>query len=321
MLMTTSPYWPLPPVWRTNLPCDLVGLLADRLAVGDLRLADGGLDAELAHHPVDEHLEVELAHSVDHGLPGLLVALDAEGRVLLGEALKRGRQLLLVDLGLRLDRDGDHGLREDDLLERDRRVGGAEGVARRGLLEADPGEDVARVALVDLLAGVGMHHQQPADPLGPAGGDVEHPAAGAELAGVDAEIGELADEGVGHDLEGERRERGVVVGRPGRRVALGVALDRLDAGYGVDLQRRRQQRDDRVEQRLHALVLEGRAAEDRGHREVERRLLERRPDPIFGDLLLLQVHLHELVVDVGAGLDHRRREPRRPRPPSRRGRR
>ena len=37
--------------------------------------------------------------------------------------------------------------------------------------------------------------------------------AGLELAGVDAEVGELADEGVGHDLEGERGERLVVVGR------------------------------------------------------------------------------------------------------------
>ena len=46
--------------------------------------------------------------------------------------------------------------------------------------------------------------------------DVEHARARLELARVDAEVGELADEGVGHDLEGERRERLGVVG-----VALG----------------------------------------------------------------------------------------------------
>jgi hypothetical protein len=33
------------------------------LAVGDLRLADVGLDLELAPHPVDQDVEVELAHA------------------------------------------------------------------------------------------------------------------------------------------------------------------------------------------------------------------------------------------------------------------
>ena len=36
--------------------------------------------------------------------------------------------------------------------------------------------------------------------------------AGAEHAGVDAEERERPDEGVGHDLEGQRRERRAVLG-------------------------------------------------------------------------------------------------------------
>ena len=41
---------------------------------------------------------------------------------------------------------------------------------------------------------------------------------GLELTRVDAEVGELADVGVGHDLEGQRRERLVVGGvADGRR--------------------------------------------------------------------------------------------------------
>ena len=39
--------------------------------VGDLRLADVGLDLELALHAVDEDVEVELAHAADDGLAGL----------------------------------------------------------------------------------------------------------------------------------------------------------------------------------------------------------------------------------------------------------
>ena len=81
-------------------PLDLLDALADRLPVGDLGTADVGVDVELAQQAVDDHLEVELAHPVDQGLPGLLVGLDLERRVLLGEPREAGRELLLVGLVL-----------------------------------------------------------------------------------------------------------------------------------------------------------------------------------------------------------------------------
>ena len=98
----------------------LVDRLGDRLAVGDLRLADGGVDLELAQHAVDEHLEVQLAHAGDDGLAGLLVGADLEGRVLLGQREERLAHLVLVGLGLRLDGDVDDRLGELELLEHDR---------------------------------------------------------------------------------------------------------------------------------------------------------------------------------------------------------
>src|SRR5919197_1425384 len=55
---------------------DLLGGPAHGLAVGDLGAADGGLDAELALHAIDQHLEMQLAHSGDHRLPRLLVAAN-----------------------------------------------------------------------------------------------------------------------------------------------------------------------------------------------------------------------------------------------------
>src|SRR5438105_1519130 len=70
-----------------ELAPDLLDRLADGLAVGDLRAADVRVDVELALQPVDDDLEVELAHALDDRLAGLLVGRDAEGRVLLGEAL------------------------------------------------------------------------------------------------------------------------------------------------------------------------------------------------------------------------------------------
>ena len=170
--------------------------------------------------------------------------------------------LLLVGLGLRLDRDVHHRVGEGDRLEDDRRVGRAQRVAGGGLLEAHARGDVAGVDRLLLLAVVGVHHQDAPDALGALGAGVEDAPAGVQRAGVDAEVGELADERVGHDLEGQRGERRVVVGRAGGRGGLAVAalLRGLEALHRRHVERAGQVVDDRVEQRLHALVLEGGAA-------------------------------------------------------------
>src|SRR6202035_2520797 len=72
-----------------ELALDLLDRAAHGLAVGHLRAPDVGLDAELALHAVDEHLEVQLAHPGDLGLAGLFVGANLERRVLLGEAAER----------------------------------------------------------------------------------------------------------------------------------------------------------------------------------------------------------------------------------------
>ena len=146
--------------------------------------------------------------------------------------------------------------------------------------------------------------------LGAAGRDVQHAAAGLELARVHAEVGELADERVGHDLEGERGEGRVVLRlADGRRVLLLALLRRLEALDGRDVERAGQVVEDGVEQRLHALVLEARAAEDRRERgtlaavEVECGLADVGLQAVDLDLLALEVVLHQLVVVLGDCLD------------------
>ena len=108
---------------------------------------------------------MQLAHARDEGLARLRVGLDAEGRVLLGEALERDGQLVLVGLRLGLDLDLDDRLREGHRLEDHGMLGIGERVTGEGVLEADRGGDVAGVDLLDLLAMVGVHLDDAADAL------------------------------------------------------------------------------------------------------------------------------------------------------------
>ena len=168
-------------------------------------------------------------------------------------------ELLLVALRLRLDRERDDRRRELDRLEHDRVVRVADGVARGHVLEAHRGGDVARPDLLDLLALVRVHLEEAADALALAPGGVEHGVARLHGPGVDADEGELADEGVGHDLEDERAEGRVVVGRPLEQ----LPRLRVVGHGGRDVERRGQVVHHGVEQRLDALVLEGGAADHR----------------------------------------------------------
>ena len=201
-------------------PAVALGGAADRLAVGDLGPADVGRDLELADHPVDDHVEVQLAHAGDERLAALRVGLDPEGRVLLGEALEGDAHLVLVGLRPRLDLDLDDRLGERDVLEQDRVIRVAQGVAGVGVLEADDRADVAGEDLADLLAVVGVHLEGAPDALLLALRAVEHVRAGLERARVDPEEREVADERVGRDLEHEARQGLLVVDRaeraPGR---------------------------------------------------------------------------------------------------------
>ena len=273
-------------------------VLADRLAVRDLGLADVRADVELAHHAVDDDLEVELAHPGDDRLVRLLVRVDAERRVFLHELRERHAHLFLVDLRLRLDRERDDGLGELHRLEDDDVVALADRVARRDVLEADGGGDVARPDFLDLLALVRVHLQEAADALVRLLRRVVDARARVEVARVDAEEGELADERVGHDLEDEARERRVVV-----RVERDLLAVLVDAADGGDVERRREVVDDGVEELLDALVLERRAADDRMELARDGRLAERGAHLVRRRDVAVHELLHEDVVGLRERLD------------------
>ena len=143
--------------------------------------------------------------------PRFLIGRDAEGRILLARGADSAcAHLLLVGLGLRLDRDLDDGIGEFHALEHDRLVGIAQRVAGRRVLQAGQRDDVAGARFLDVFAVVRMHQQHAADALAVVLDRVEHAGAGSQHARIDAHEGQRADERVGHDLEGEAGERLVV---------------------------------------------------------------------------------------------------------------
>jgi hypothetical protein len=201
---------------------------------------------------------MQLAHAGDDRLARLLVRAHAKRRVFLREAIERDAHLLLVGLGLRLDGDVDHRLREHHLLERDHLGRIAQRVAGGRFLQANRRRDVARAHFLDVLALVRVHLQDAADALLAALDRVVDRVAGIDDARIHAEEHELAHERVGHDLERECGER-LVVGR----LALAFLAVLELALHRRDVRRRRHVVDHGVEHRLHALVLERRAAEHR----------------------------------------------------------
>jgi len=145
-----------------------------------------------------------------------------------------------------------------------------------------------------------VHSVDLADPLLAVLGAVEHRGAGLEAAGVDADVGELAQVRVAHDLEREGGE-GLVVARPaldGLVLVAGlVALDRRDVEW------RREVGDHGVEHGLHALVLERRAGEHRGELVGEGGPTDTCLDLVDRQFLALEELLHHGVVILREGLE------------------
>ena len=152
-----------------------------------------------------------------------------------------------------------------------------------------------------------MHQHHAADPVGLAPRRIEDGRTLVQPPGIDPRKGQDAI-GIVHYLEGQHRQRLIVGGAP-QHFGIGPRVDPLDRR---NIDRRRQIGDHRVEQRLHALVLEGRTAENREEGAGDHRLAEQPLDRLVVDLLARQIGFHRRLVELDAGLDHLEPGLRRP---------
>ena len=148
-----------------------------------------------------------------------------------------------------------------------------------------------------------MHLHHAADALFLALDRVEHGIAGAEHPGVHPGEGQGADERVGGDLEGQGRERLLVVGVAFQVLVFVVGVGALDCR---DFRRGRQVIDHRIEHQRHALVLE-RGTEDGGYDFVVQGAFAQAGLDFFdAQFFALKKLLGQFVIGLSRGLHHLR---------------
>src|SRR6266849_6877781 len=291
----------------TGLPYVLafrLRVLANGLAIRHLRLADVGLDLVLAHHAVDDDLQMQLAHAADDRLPAIRIGVNLEGRIFLRQSCERHAHLFLIGFGLRFDGNRNHRHREHNRLQCDRMLFVADGVARTDVSQPDHGADVPGENLLDVFPLIGMHLEQATYSLMLLRTRVHHRLARLQLSRVHTDKRQLTHKRVGHDLEGQRRERLFVVGLAREFLpTVGIEAVRL-----FRVERRGQVIHHRIQQRLDTFILECRSHHHRKQLQPDRGFTQRRLQFIRRNGLAFQKLVQNFVIVLGDGFDKLRME-------------
>ena len=108
---------------------------------------------------------MQFAHAGNNRLAGLFVRVHPKRRVLFGQLLQRHTHFFLINRGTRLDRNGNHRLRELHAFERNNRFRVSQRVAGCNVFQTNGSGDISSPHFLDLLTVVGVHLQYPADAL------------------------------------------------------------------------------------------------------------------------------------------------------------
>ena len=165
----------------------------------------------------------------------------------------------------------------------------AEGIAG-GAVDAEQGDDIAGAGLIDLLHLVGMHPDQTADLDLFAGAGVDNGVALPDHPLIGPDIGQLTVAAV-FQLEGQGDQR--IVRIVGDRYLRFVVIQ--IKGRIFDIGRTGKVGIDGIEQRLHPLVLVGRADQDRGELQAQGSFADGVMDHLLAGRAFLEHRLHQLV--------------------------
>src|SRR5271168_4713817 len=268
------------------------GVLAHGFAIGDMRAANIGFHAVVALHAVYQNFQMEFTHSRDQGLAGVRFRGNAERGIFLRQALHGHAQFVLIGFGFWFDGYGNNGSREINGLENHLLRFVAQRVAGVDALQSNHRANIAGINLFNFLALVGMHLQQAADTFPGALAGVVDVAAGLEDTGIDANVGDVTDERVGHDFESERGKRRVV----GSTAQFHLIRFGIHALERRNVRRRRKIINDRIEQRLNAFVLERRARQHGNNLQRQRGLADGVAHFFDGERYAIQIFVDEFII-------------------------
>ena len=258
-------------------------LLADLLTVRHLRILKIDGNAGLAVLQLgDDNVELSFAHAADDLLLRFGVVLEGDGGILFHQLAEAGSDLFFIALRLGSDGFGEAGLREIE----DRHDGlvalRAEGVAGGGGGHLRYRADVAGGDGIDLDLLLADDIVNVGDLFGRVRARIVYRHIRLDLAGVNAEVGDLSDEVVGDGLE-----------------------DLGDGSAGFDLlgiNWRREHVGDAVEQRNDAGERQRDAGIDGADGAVDYALGDAVLDLGLGEGFAGEVLLHQLFADFGDAL-------------------
>ena len=260
------------------------------LAIRDANRHALGRDLGTVLKTIEQNRNLRLAHRRNDGLAGLLVAVDAHGRIGLACLLDKRVELLFVAAILGLD--GDAVLRVGELKRRSLDLAGnRERIARLGR-QLGRHDDIAGIGVTDLGHVAAAHHIQVSQTIALAGARVDQLKARLKRARQHLDEADATLLRIGQGLK-HKRHRAVIVARDLERIT-------VDERHFTIVGRRREVRGDVVHQRVDALLLNAIARKDRHKDALGDRLRQQAFKLLLRQrLLAFQVLHHQFVVSLG----------------------
>ena len=263
---------------------------ADGLAIRDADRHALGNDLGAVLQTVEQHRNLRLTNGGDNGLAGLLVAVDAHGRIGLAGLLDKRVELLFVAAILGLD--GNAVLRVGELKRRSLDLAGnRERIARFGS-QLGCHDNVAGIGVTDLGHVAAAHHIQVGQTVALARARVDQLEARLKRTRQHLDKADATLLRIGQGLK-HKRHRTIIVARDLERIA-------VDKRHLAVVGRRREVRRNVVHQRVDALLLNAIARKDRHKDALGDRLRQQAFKLLLRQrLLAFQVLHHQLIVSLG----------------------
>ena len=215
-----------------------VGFAANGFAVGNFGRLEREIDVVALLELGDDHFDVLLAGTSEKEFFGLRIARKTQCAVFFQNFVNGHANLVFIGAGLRLDGEGDGGLRNPSGRVINRRGFVAERFAGGGFFQLGDGSEVARVQLADFGELLALHHLDVLQALWCVAIVVLKRGIVLEDAAFHLEVVDAPGERIGEGLEHKERNRLAVVVLAFDAIALSAGIFVADLRMLVGMRKR-----------------------------------------------------------------------------------